>query len=64
MSASTTDFPTKKSDIYENILHDSVFLNELWHSFEATDKASVSEKAGFDLYEEWQEYQKEITHDN
>ena len=44
--------------IYEEILNNDSFLNDLFTSMGATDKVSILEEAGFDLefqYKKWSE---------
>lgn len=39
--------------IYERILQDEGFLNDIWGRFDATTKVEILEKAGVNWLEEW-----------
>ena len=39
--------------IYDKILEDEAFINDLWNTLGQTDKISVLQKAGFDMLEEY-----------
>jgi hypothetical protein len=41
------------SQVYDRILEDEGFLNDLWNKFDTTSKIEALEKLGFDLFNEW-----------
>ncbi len=45
--------------LYEEILSNDSFLNDLWTSLGATDKVSILEKAGFNLEDEFKKWSEE-----
>ena len=48
----------KENDIYEVMLNDQGFLNDLWHEFDATTKYQILEKAGCNMVKEYEDYMK------
>jgi len=50
--------------LYEEILNNESFLNDLFTSLDATDKVSVLEKAGFDLEKEYAKWSEEFQKKN
>ena len=43
----------RRAELYDDIINDTGFLNDLFLELGATDKVNVLEKAGFNLVEEW-----------
>ena len=48
------------SEIYERILENEDFTNDIWNQFDNTTKIEILQKSGVDLVEEY----KKITQDN
>jgi hypothetical protein len=49
-----------ENNIYEEILNNDSFLNDLFTSEEATTRVSILEKAGFNLEEEYKKWSGKI----
>lgn len=50
--------------LYDEIINSDVFLNDLWAKFGATDKASILEKAGYNLEKEYALWNEEFNANN
>lgn len=47
-----------ENNLYEVMLNDQGFLNDLWHEFDATTKFSVLAQAGCNMVKEYEDYMK------
>ena len=45
-------------ELYEKILNNEDFLNDVWNSFDQTTKIEILERAGYNLEEEYKKIQE------
>ena len=45
-------------ELYEVMLNDEGFLNDVWHEFDATTKYQLLEKSGCNMTKEYEDYMK------